>query len=66
MTVRDARPDPLALWGAAAQARHVGGASRLIDEDELCRIETGLVHKPVLARGGHVRAFLLAGQNAFF
>ena len=66
MAMRNARFAPLAPGRPAAKASHVRGAAGLIDEDELCRIEIGLVREPSFARGGYVRALLLAGQNVFF
>lgn len=50
----------------ASEPYHIGGTACFIDEDELLRIEAGLILAPALAPGGHVRALLFAGQHRFF
>ena len=42
MAFRDAGPEPLASWGASAQAGHVGRSARLVDEDQACRVNVAL------------------------
>lgn len=66
VAVGNATLHALTAQAAAVTARHVGGAARLIDEDELSRVEPLLIQPPDGAGGGHVRARLLAGQHAFF
>lgn len=59
MAMRDARAQALTASTATAQARHAGGETRLIDEDQALRIEVGLRGKPRLTGCGHVGAILL-------
>lgn len=66
VAMRNAALHALAAKAAAVKTRHVGGAARLIDEDQLSGIEPFLIRRPDGAGGGHVRARLFAGQNAFF
>ena len=66
VAVRGAAFQALAARTAAVKTRHVGGAARLIDEDQFSRIEPFLIGRPEGAGGRHVGARLLAGQNAFF
>jgi len=49
-----------------AQPRHVGRGAGFIDEDQPCRIESGLIFPPRRARRGDVRPLLLGGVHDFF
>ena len=50
----------------ASEPYHIGGAARLIDEDQPLRVEAGLAFAPALPGRSHVRALLFAGQDGFF
>ena len=56
----------LSAQSAASQSYHIGRTARFIGEDQLFRIKASLAFAPKLARLGHVRALLFAGQNRFF
>ena len=59
----------LALRTAAAQTRHLGGCSGLVDEDQAVRLEphARLTHLcPFFTRLADVGAILFAGQQRFF
>ena len=66
MPVRDGRAAALAALGTPAQARHLRGGARLVDEDQPIRIEVGLAREPGEATRGDVRTFLLGSVRGFF
>ena len=50
----------------AAQARHFGRGSSLVDEHQACRVEVRLRVEPGLPPEGHVRPVLFGGVCGFF
>ena len=69
MSERRLGAQPLALQAAAAQARHLGGGSGLVDEDQPMRLKPHprlALGLPFLARLADVGTILLAGQQRFF
>src|SRR5258706_10558556 len=62
----NATDHPATSLGPSVEARHFGRSPGLIDEDELCRIEPGLLVLPSRPRLSHVRPLLLGGVHAFF
>ena len=66
MPVRDRRAAALATPGAAAQARHLGGGTGFIDEDQPDGVEVRLGVEPGLPADGDVRSLLLAGVCCFY
>ena len=56
----------LSFWRPAARTRHVRGGRRFIDEQELVRIQRGLIDPPGLASGFYVRPVLFGGVKGFF
>ena len=65
MTVRNSSPQLLALMSPAAHARHLGRGARLVDEDEVRRVEIKLSLEPALPSGAHVFPVLLGGAIRF-
>jgi hypothetical protein len=66
MAVWDGGTAPLTTLGAAPQARHLGGSTGFVNEDELAGIKLGLSLEPGFARRLHVTALLLAGMRRLF
>ena len=56
----------LAFWRTAVGAGHVGTGTGFIQKHQLGDIKHGLACPPLLPRGLHVLAFLLAGVQSFF
>ena len=66
---RDFRKQPLPLGTAASQARHLGGRSGLVQEDQPVRLKPhGRLARqgPFLARLLDVGPIMLAGPQSFF
>jgi len=66
MSVRCVTLDPLAARRAPMTAHHIGGCSRLIDEDQPPCTQRDLSFTPVLPRQNDVWPQLLGGVNGFF
>ena len=69
MSERGLGEKPLAFPATAAQARHLGGGSGLVEEDQSVRLKPHLRLAnagPFLARLLDVGAILLAGPQSFF
>lgn len=66
MPVRDGEAAARAARGSTVAARHVGGRSRLVEEDQPVGIEGVLVLEPRLAGGPYVSARLLGGVDRPF
>ena len=66
MPMRDAGPKALALRRPPAKPGHVGGGPRLVDEDEVSRVEVELALEPGLAPAQDLRPLLLAGVGSLF
>ncbi len=66
MAMRRVVDQPLALFAAPAQPRHLRAGSGFIDEDQLVGIEPGLRQPPRVTRTGYVLAVLFAGVQRFF
>ena len=66
MTVRDSGAQALAARCAAARPGHVRARPGLINEDQFCRIEAGLILEPIPAPPQDVRAALLGGVRRLF
>ena len=66
VAVRDGRPQPAPAPATSAFAREIGGGSRLVNENELRRIEIELPGEPFPASTLHVRALLFLGMRRFF
>ncbi len=64
--MRDGEATALTARGSTVAARHVGGRSRLVEEDQPVGIEGVLILKPSLASGPYVLARLLAAWIAPF
>jgi hypothetical protein len=60
------RTETLATCCTAAQSRHLGIGTGLIDEDERVWIKIDLYCKPGFAGRGHVGLRLLGGVRGFF
>ncbi len=58
--------NPLATKRTAAKTRHVGFGPRLVNENELFRIEAGLSCFPEGPFFGDIGTILLAGPQRFF
>ena len=66
---RDFRKQPLPLRAAASQARHLGGRSGLVQEDQPVRLKPHdrlACQGPFLARLLDVGPIMLAGPQSFF
>ncbi len=57
---------PLAALAPATQRRHVGLDPGLVDEDQACWINAGLIAGPLRASARQLRPELLGRQNGFF
>jgi len=58
--------EPLAPRRPAPERRHIGLGPGLVDEDQACRVDPGLIFLPLLTPSRDVRAILLAGEHGFF
>jgi hypothetical protein len=66
MSVRRLGDQALAFRPPTAQRRHVGLDPRLVDEHQTLGVDAGLTRLPARPPTRHVRAILLAGEQAFF
>jgi hypothetical protein len=66
MTVRNCGAATLAFGSPATKPRHLGRKAALIDENQAFGIKIVLVVQPILARGLHISARLLAGMGGLF
>lgn len=57
---------PLAARAPATQRRHVGLDPGLVEEDQACWINAGLIADPLRASARQLRPELLGRQNGFF
>jgi len=55
-----------AAWSPATPACHVGFRARLVEEDQPCRIEAGLLPPPGPPRPPEVGPVLLTGPERLF
>jgi len=66
VAVRHVVDQSRAFLAASPQSRHLRVGARLVDEDQLLRVESGLSLSPLLTRCGDVGPQLLAGVQSFF
>ena len=66
MAVGNRGKTALSFWSTPVGARQFGGGGRLVDEDQLLRIEIELPFEPCLAGGLHVAALLFGGMRRLF
>ena len=66
VTVRDGRPQAAPAPATSVFAREIGGGSRLVNENELRRIEIELPGEPFPASALNVCALLFLGMRHFF
>ena len=66
MTVRNCGAATLAFGSPATKPRHLRRKAALIDEDQAFRVKIVLAVEPILARGLHICARLLAGMGGLF
>ena len=66
VTVRDGRAQAAPAPATSAFAREICGGSRLVNENEFCRIEIELPREPLPASILDVCAVLLLGVRRFF
>ena len=66
MTVRNGGAATLALWRPATKACHFRGKAAFIDKDQVFGVKIVLALDPILARGLHISALLLAGMGSLF
>ena len=66
MAMRDRRPATFAAWRSPIEPRHLGAGGRLIDENELGRIKSGLPFEPGLTRFLYVRTLLFGSMRCLF
>jgi hypothetical protein len=66
MAPRNPANHALAALGTTIEPRHVGRGSRLIDEDQLLRVERRLLGPPPHAPFRYVSPLLLGGMRDFF
>ncbi len=59
MSVREGGAQPLTSGGAVVEAGHLGRGSRLVDEDQPCRVEIELALEPVMTALEDVGTILL-------
>src|SRR3972149_9482707 len=61
MAPRHTGDEALTAWAAAIAARHVGGRTRFVQQDQAFRAQVSLSGTPLLARLGDIRSILLGG-----
>ena len=66
MTVRNGGAATLALWRPATKACHLRRKAALIDKDQVFGVKIVSALDPILARGLHISALLLAGMGGLF
>jgi len=66
MPVRNLGFEPVAPRRPTPERRHVGLGPGLVDEDQACRVDPGLIFFPLLTPARDVLAILLAGEHGFF
>ena len=66
MSVRDSGDAPFTARGTSVAPGHVRRCPSFIEKDQLPDVQGGLGCLPLMSRGLHVGAFLLAGVQGFF
>tara|TARA_R110000787_G_scaffold235764_5_gene342512 strand:+ start:1724 stop:1924 length:201 start_codon:yes stop_codon:yes gene_type:complete len=66
VAVRYSRPASLATLGPPTQPRHFSGCRRLINEDQLLRVEIELAVEPGYAAAQDIGTLLFGGMRRLF
>ena len=66
MTVRNCGAATLASWRPATKPRHLRRKAALVDKNQVFGVKIVLAVDPILARGLHIGARLLAGMGSLF
>ena len=66
MPVGDGSAQPLAAWGAAMRASHIGGGPGLVDEDQPVGVEIRLTIEPLPTPRQNVWTILLRSMGGLF